>query len=63
MVQELINWLLQIPQACAEMGKFLTSPIYSPYINQTPLELLSVSGIAVIITIIGVHVVKLFIGD
>lgn len=63
MVQQLIDWLLQIPQACAKMGEFLLSPIYEPYIRQTPLELFSVAGVSVIVVIIGVHVVKLFIGD
>lgn len=61
MVNELFNWILQIPQTIASFGSWLMSPIYDPYIKLSPLALLGIGGVSTIIIIIGVHVVKLFI--
>ena len=62
MTTELFNWLLQIPQALAEFGNWLTNPLYAPYITMSPLELLGVAGVSVIIGIIVIHIVRLFVG-
>lgn len=61
MVNELFNWLLEIPQVIAGFGSWLMSPLYEPYIKLSPLALLGVGGISTIIIIIGVHVVRLFV--
>jgi len=62
MVTDLINFLCEIPVTLANFGVWLTSPLKAGIINQTPLELLGVAGVSVIVTIIGVHVVRLFVG-
>ena len=61
MIQQLFDFLLQIPQAVANMGFWLISPIHEKYLNISPLGLLGVAGTSVLIALIVVHVVKLFI--
>lgn len=61
MENTLFKWLLEIPQAVANFGNWLVNPINSQYLNISPLGLLGVSGGAVILTLIGVHIVRLFI--
>lgn len=61
MVQSLYNFLIEIPQAVAKFGEWLTQPLYEPYIKLSPIALLGVSGTAVLLTIIGVHIVRLFV--
>lgn len=61
MINSLYNFLLEIPQAIAKFGEWLTQPLYEPYIQLSPIALLGVSGTAMLITIIGVHIVRLFV--
>lgn len=61
MSNTIFDWLLQIPQTIAGFGNWLISPISEQYLNISPLGLLGIGGVGVIITLIGVHVVRLFI--
>lgn len=61
METKLIDFALNIPQALANFGEWLMTPINAEYIPLSPLELLGISGTAIIITLIGVHVVRLFV--
>lgn len=61
MVQQLYDFLLEIPQAVSKFGEWLTQPLYEPYIKLSPIALLGLSGTAVLIGIIAVHVVRLFV--
>lgn len=61
MVEKLIQFILEIPQAVAKMGTWLTTPISERYLNISPLGLLGVGGTALLIGLIVVHVVKLFL--
>ena len=61
MEEGLFNWVLNIPQVVAQFGSWLVNPIYDPYITLSPLALLGISGVSVIIAIIGIHVVRLFV--
>lgn len=62
MYQELVKFLLEIPKTLAEFGNWLVNPLFPPHINVSPLALLGIAGVGVIITIIGVHIVRLFVG-
>ena len=62
MENTLFNWLLEIPQTIANLCNWLISPISEKYINISPLGLLGIGGTTILLVIIGVHVVKLFIG-
>lgn len=61
MFEELFNFLLEVPQALANFGTWLITPISEQYLNISPLGLLGVSGTAIVISLILVHVVKLFL--
>lgn len=61
MEEGLFNWVLNIPQVVAQFGSWLVNPIYDPYITLSPLALLGISGVSVIVAIIGIHVVRLFV--
>lgn len=61
MENTLFNWILQIPQAVAQFGEWLTTPINTQFLNISPLGLLGIGGGAILIGIIGVHIVRLFI--
>lgn len=59
MAEIIYDWIIDIPIAVAEFGKWLTTDL--KILGVTPLSLLGIGGASVIITIIGVHIVKLFI--
>lgn len=61
MFETLWRFVLEIPQAVANFGNFLISPISEKYLNISPLALLGIGGTTILISIIIVHVVKLFI--
>lgn len=61
MIETLFNFLLEIPQAVANMGEWLVSPMSEKYLNISPLALFGIGGTSIIIGIIIVHVVKMFI--
>lgn len=61
MYNDLFDFLLDVPQALANFGGWLITPINPTYLNISPLGLLGVTGTAIVISIIVVHVVKLFI--
>lgn len=62
MYQQLIDWVLNIPQVVASFGSWLIEPIKEGYFNNvSPLGLFSIAGVSIIIAIIGVHVVRLFV--
>lgn len=59
-MENLFQWMLDIPLVVAEFGNWLTEPLQ--VINISPLALLGIAGVSVIITIIGIHIVRLFVG-
>lgn len=61
MEQTIFNWLLEIPQTVANFGNWLVSPIDERLLNISPLGLFGIGGGAVIIALIGIHIVRLFI--
>lgn len=61
MEKTLFEFLLQIPQTIFNLTSWLVKPISEKYLNISPLGLLSVGGTAILITLVVVHVVKLFI--
>lgn len=61
MLEKLFNFLVDIPKTLANMGEWLVSPISEKFLNISPLGLLGIGGTAVLISLIVVHVVKLFI--
>ena len=61
MEEQLFNFLMEIPQAVANMTSWLTSPISEKYLNISPLGLFGVAGTTLIITLIVVHIVRLFV--
>lgn len=61
MTQELIDFLLEIPFTLSKFGNWLVTPLDSTYLNISPLGLLGVAGVGIVITLIGVHIVKLFL--
>lgn len=60
MEQKFFEFILQIPKTIANLCEFLLTPIHSQYLNISPLGLFSAVGTTLLITIIGVHVVRLF---
>lgn len=56
-METLFNFLLNIIQVVASFGQWLITPL--EHINMSPLALFSVAGISIII---GIHLVRLFIG-
>lgn len=56
-METLFNFLLNILVTIAHFGHWLITPL--EYINMSPLALFSVAGITLII---GIHLVRLFIG-
>lgn len=61
MENDLFNWVLEIPLTIAKFGNWLIQPINEQYLNISPLALLGVGGVATIIVIIGIHIVRLFL--
>lgn len=61
MVNELFDFLLAIPQAVAGFGNWLITPLNTTYFNISPLCLLGIGGTAFILTLITIHIVRLFI--
>ena len=59
MEQELFNLLMNVPQTIGAFSNWLMSPIYAPYINVSPITLLSVGGVTAVIWLIAIHVVRL----
>lgn len=57
----IVSFLLEIPQAVGLIAKWLVEPINTQYLNISPLGLFGVAGVGVIITLIGIHVVRLFL--
>lgn len=56
-METLFNFLLNILVSIAQFGQWLITPL--EYINMSPLAIFSVAGIT---TIIGIHLIRLFIG-
>lgn len=61
MAERLFQFLLDIPLTIAQFGSWLTSELTIGSWHISPLGLFSIGGVAVIIGIIGVHIVRLFI--
>lgn len=61
MINTLFDFLLDIPQTIANFSNWLITPINSTYLDISPLGLLGIGGAGIIITIISIHVVRLFI--
>lgn len=61
MAQQLFDWLLQIPQTVASFGSWLTTDLQIGQWSISPLGLFGIGGVAVVIGLIGVHIVRLFI--
>lgn len=61
MIDGFVDFLLGIPETVASFSDWLIEPIDSTFLNISPLALFSVAGVAIIIGIIAVHVVRLFI--
>jgi len=61
MIDQLFNFLLDIPQTLANFGQWLVTPLNERWLNISPLGLLGIGGTTVIISLIVVHIVKLFI--
>lgn len=57
----IFNWLLDIPQAVGNFASWLTSDLSIGSWTISPLGLLGIGGTAVLIGIIGVHIVRLFL--
>ena len=61
MIQQLIDFIIGLPQYFASFSTWLTSPINSTYLNISPLALFSIGGASILIVVIAVHVVRLFV--
>ena len=61
MSEILFEWLLNIPQYLGEFSSWLTSPINEKYINISPLGLFTIGGSAILLSIITIHVLRLFL--
>lgn len=62
MERQLFDFMLEIPQALAQFGEWLIKPLSPEYFGElSPLGILGIGGASVIITIIAVHIVRLFI--
>lgn len=61
MEKQFFNFLIEIPQTLASFGNWLISPLEPNYLPISPLALLGVAGVGTIITLIVVHIVRLFI--
>lgn len=59
-MEYIVNFLLDIPKTIGMFGNWLITPLGNG-IDISPLGLFGCGGVAVIITIIGVHIVRLFI--
>lgn len=60
MLEQLFDFLLNIPQTIAGFGNWLITPINTTYFNISPLALFGIGGTGFLITIITIHVVRLF---
>lgn len=56
-VQRLWNWVINLPLVFAEFGEWLTTEL--PYVNLSPLGLFSIAGIT---ALVGILLVRLFVG-
>lgn len=61
MYQSIFDFFMGIPETLAGFGNWLVSPIDDTFLVISPLELLGIGGIATIIAIIVIHVVRLFV--
>ena len=61
MDKTLFDWLLGIPQYIASFAGWLTTDLQIGSWSISPLGLFGLSGVAVLIGIIGVHIVRLFV--
>lgn len=61
MVSSLVDWLLNIPLYLGEFSSWLVSPLNERYLNISPLGLFTIGGSTILISIIVLHVVRLFI--
>ena len=61
MVNELFDFLIQIPESLSNFGSWLTTPLDPDLFNISPLGLLGVGGLSFVIVLISVHVVRLFV--
>lgn len=61
MYQQIFEWILQIPQTIANFSSWLVQDLQIGEWSISPLGLLGIGGSAVLIGIIGVHIVRLFI--
>ena len=59
MAKTIFEWVLNIPQYLGEFSSWLTTPLQ--YINLSPLALLTIGGGTALITVIVIHIVRLFI--
>lgn len=59
-MENIIDFLLGIPATIGQFGNWLVTPL-GHGLDISPLGLFGVGGVAVIISIIGVHIVRLFI--
>ena len=57
MEQTLFNWLLNLITEFGKFGNWLTTPL--EYINLPPLAIFGFSGLTLLI---GIHLIRLFIG-
>ena len=57
MEQTLFDWLLSLINEFSKFGSWLTMPL--PYINLPPLAVFGFGGLTILI---GIHLVRLFVG-
>lgn len=56
-MENIFKWLLDLPRMFGEFGEWLNTPL--DYIGLTPLALFGIGGLT---AVIGVKVVRLFVG-
>lgn len=61
MEQTLFDFLLEIPKLVSLFASWLVSPLSEKYLNISPLALLGFGGFTILVSIIAIHIVKLFI--
>lgn len=61
MESTIFRWLLDIPQAVGNFAGWLTTDLSIGSWSISPLGLLGIGGTAILIGIIGVHIVRLFV--
>lgn len=61
MPQVFFDLLSGVPQAVANFGDWLITPINEEFLNISPIGLLGIGGTTFIVAIIGIHLVRLFV--